>query len=71
MNSTNGWQAKKGKMEDLDRSFDFNFWQDQDSTARFAAAWELARNYHVNVLGEDESQLRLQRSIAVLKQREG
>ncbi len=32
---------RKGKLEDLDRSFDLTFWQAQDDTARCAAAWEL------------------------------
>ena len=32
---------RKGKLEDLDRSFDIEFWQRQGSAAIFAAAWEL------------------------------
>jgi hypothetical protein len=50
------------KLEDLDRSFDIAFWQAQDSTARFAAAWELVVDYY-RFKGKDASELRLQRSV--------
>ena len=32
---------RRGKLEDLDRSFDLQFWQTQTPQARFSAAWEL------------------------------
>lgn len=32
---------RKGKLADLDRSFDLKFWQDQTPQARFDATWEL------------------------------
>lgn len=60
--------VKKGKIENKDRPFDFHFWQSQSSTARFAAAWDLVVQYHITVKGEDEAKLRLQRTVAVLKQ---
>jgi hypothetical protein len=53
---------RKGKLEDLDRSFDLQFWQAQTDTARFAAAWELVITAH-KMKGKDVRQLRLQRSI--------
>jgi hypothetical protein len=53
---------RKGKMEDLDRSFDFAFWQAQDDTARFVAAWELVV-FAQRLKAQDERQLRLQRTV--------
>jgi hypothetical protein len=53
---------RHGKLEDLDRSFDLQFWQAQSDTARFAAAWELVVTAY-RVQGKDVSQLRLQRSV--------
>jgi hypothetical protein len=53
---------RKGKLEDLDRSFDLQFWQAQTDTARFAAAWELVITAY-QIKGKDVRQLRLQRSV--------
>jgi hypothetical protein len=53
---------RRGKIEDLDRSFDLQFWQAQSDTARFAAAWELVVMAY-RVQGKDVRQLRLQRSV--------
>lgn len=53
---------RKGKIEDLDRSFDLQFWQAQSDTVRFAAAWELVVTAHL-IKGNDVRQLRLQRSV--------
>ena len=53
---------RKGKLEDLDRSFDLQFWQAQTDTARFDAAWELVV-MACKLKGQDVSQLRLQRSV--------
>ena len=33
-------------LESLDRSFDVEFWQRQDATARFSAAWEMVEFAH-------------------------
>ena len=53
---------RRGKITELDRSFDIQFWQAQSSQARFAAAWELV--VHANrVKGDRVRQLRLQRSV--------
>lgn len=50
-----------GNLQDLDRSFDIEFWQAQDAKARFDATWELIT--HANrVKGKDVRQLRLQRT---------
>ena len=32
---------RRGRIQDLDRPFDLQFWQNQESKARFTAAWEL------------------------------
>ena len=61
------WTIKKGQIKNLDKTFDYQFWQSQPQGSRSLAAWELAVHYHVNVKGENAKQLRLQRSVAVLK----
>ena len=53
---------RKGKLQDMDRSFDLKFWQLQPPKARFDASWELIVHY-MKVKGFDVRQLRLQRSI--------
>lgn len=53
---------RKGRIEDLDRSFDLKFWQAVSSEERFKAAWELVQHAW-RVKGHDVRQLRLQRSI--------
>ena len=62
----NGIIERRGKLEDLDRSFDLKFWQTQTPQARFSAAWELI--LHASELkGVDVRQLRLQRSVATFQ----
>lgn len=53
---------RKGKLEDLDRSFDIKFWQSQPPKARFDATWELIV-HAMKVKGRDVRQLRLQRLV--------
>ena len=53
---------RTGKIEELDRSFDLQFWQAQNDADRFAAAWELVINAYI-IKGKDVSQLRLQRDV--------
>jgi hypothetical protein len=50
------------RVDEQDRSFDIEFWQRQDSNARFSAAWELVVFAHQRK-GQDESELRLQRTV--------
>ena len=57
-----GFVERRGQIEDLDRSFDLEFWQAQPSQARFDAAWELVL-HACKVKGIDVHQLRLQRSV--------
>ena len=57
-----GFVERRGKIQELDRSFDLAFWQNQSPQARFSAAWELI--IHASkVKGQDVRQLRLQRSV--------
>ena len=57
-----GFIERKGKLSELDRSFDLEFWQAQPPKARFDAAWELIV-HTIRVKGQDVRQLRLQRSV--------
>ena len=56
-----GVMERRGKITDLDRSFDLQFWQAQTAQARFDATWELILHAW-SVKGNDVRQLRLQRS---------
>ena len=53
---------RKGRIEDLDRSFDIEFWQRQGSAAIFAAAWELVKLYHSD-RGCDVDELPFQKTV--------
>jgi hypothetical protein len=66
----NGIIERRGKPEDLDRSFDLEFWQSQTPQARFSAAWELI--VHASELKAIVvRQLRLQRSVATFQRQPG
>lgn len=56
------YSERKGKLSELDRSFDLAFWQSQPPAARFDSAWELVMHY-ARVKGLDVRQLRLHRSV--------
>jgi len=56
------FMERRGKLKDLDRSFDITFWQSQTAEARFKAAWELIV-YASQVKGHDVRQLRVHRSV--------
>ncbi len=56
------FMERRGRLEDLDRTFDIEFWQAQPPEVRFQAAWELVLHY-AKVQGLDVHQLRLQRSV--------
>src|SRR5690349_17534035 len=55
-----------GRVDESGRSFDIEYWQRQDSAARFAAAWELVVFAHER-RGGDVTELRLQRTIEHLE----
>jgi hypothetical protein len=56
------FSERKGKLKDLDRSFDLQFWQGQSPKARFDATWEMIL-HAAKVKGQDVRQLRIQRNI--------
>ena len=56
------FMERRGKLQDLDKSFDLRFWQGQPPKARFDAVWEMIVHY-AKVKGQDVRQLRLQRSV--------
>lgn len=60
---------RRGRIQDLDRSFDVQFWQKQEPVARFAATWELIIHAW-RVKGRDVRQLRLQRSVATFQRQQ-
>ena len=62
------WE-RRGKLEELDRALDIQFWQAQLPTARFQAAWELVI-HAAKVKGLDVRQLRLQRSIEAFQRQQ-
>lgn len=51
-----------GKLGDMDRSFDIQYWQAQEASARLAAVWELAVTAYA-IKGQDVNALRLARHI--------
>ena len=51
-----------GRLKDLDRSFDIEFWQAQPPKARFDATWDMIVHY-AKIKGIDVRQLRLDRSV--------
>ena len=53
---------RRGKLQDMDRSFDLKFWQAQSPKARSDAVWEMIV-HAMKVKGHDVRQLRLQRSV--------
>ncbi len=59
-----------GNVEEMDRSFDIEFWQSHDDEAKFTAAWEMVVFAHA-LKGQKEDELRLQRTIESLERREG
>ena len=59
-----------GRIGDMDRSFDLAFWQAQDTTARFRAAWELVVHYNRRQ-GRSDDELRLQRAVEHLQRKWG
>lgn len=51
-----------GKLKDMDRAFDIEFWQRQGDAAIFRAAWEMVEMYYRD-RGLDPNELRLQRTV--------
>jgi hypothetical protein len=51
-----------GKLKDMDRSFDIQYWQSQDASARLATVWELVVAAYA-IKGQDVRSLRIDRHI--------
>ena len=64
-----GFVERRGKIEDLDRSFDLGFWQAQTPNARFEAAWELIV-HATRIKGTSVRQLRLHRSVETFQRQQ-
>lgn len=62
MKQPSNFVEHKGKIGELDRTFDLHFWQAQPPAARFNATWELILHY-AKVKGLDVYQCRLHRSV--------
>lgn len=58
-----------GRLKDLDRSFDIEFWQAQPPKARFDAVWDMIAHY-AKIKGIDVRQLRLDRSVESFQRQE-
>jgi len=56
------------KRDEDDHSFDLEFWQHLDTTARFNATWEMVVNYELSK-GKKNAELRLNRSFTNLKRK--
>jgi hypothetical protein len=59
-----------GKLQEMDRSFDIEFWQRQGDAAIFRAAWEMVELYHRD-RGLDPNELRLQRTVENFQRKAG
>lgn len=51
-----------GKISEMDKSFDIEYWQSQTSEERCSAVWEMVVSYHLRK-GGSEDELRLQRTV--------
>lgn len=61
--------TRKGKIKDMDRSFDLEYWQNQHPAARMAAIWEMTL-FHHKLKKRDLDELRLDRTTESLRPRE-
>lgn len=59
-----------GKMEEMDRSFDIQYWQAQEPSARLDAVWELVVTAYA-LKGQDANAFRLARHIESLQPVQG
>jgi hypothetical protein len=59
-------QARLTRVEDADRSFDIEFWQQQGDAAIFAAAWEMVV-FANEFQGRDARELTFQRTLKKLQ----
>lgn len=67
------FQERRGRITELDRSFDLAYWQAQPAEARFQATWELILHYARLKgldLGSGGAQLRMQRSVETFQKQQ-
>ena len=57
-----------GKIKEMDRPFDIEFWQHQGDAAIFRAAWEMVEMYYRD-RGLDPNELKLQKHIESFQRR--
>ena len=57
------WQVRKFENHDEMRNQQIRDWQACSGAERRQAAWELARDFWVDIEGKSENELRLQRSV--------
>jgi hypothetical protein len=62
------FMERRGKLQDMDRSFDLKFWQAQPPRVCFDAVWEMIV-HAAKVNGQDVRQLRLQRNVSLFSKR--
>jgi hypothetical protein len=60
------WWMESRPMEESGQDFDTSFWQAQSPSAIFRAAWDMVV-LAAQVKGQDPNELRLQRSVGVVK----
>ena len=58
---------QKGRIENMDRSFDIDYWQRLGPAAIFEAAWSMVVDYSLYSANKDVSKLRLQRAVGALQ----
>ena len=65
-----GTMMRFGKIAEMDRSFDIEYWQKRSSEERFSAVWEMVVDHHLRN-GGSEDELRLQRNIEHFQRKSG
>ncbi|MFQ5824307.1 MAG: hypothetical protein ACE5JB_09655 [bacterium] len=68
MNSKKVIMSRLIKRGEMDRSFDLEFWKKVGAQGRFAAAWQMVKEW-LMIRGKDGSQSRLQRSAQNIQRR--
>ncbi len=62
--------AKLGRIDEMNRDFDLEFWQRQSPAARMAAVWDMTV-FHHKLKRRNPNELRLDRTVGHLCPREG
>lgn len=60
--------ARKVSRDQMDRSFDLEFWDKVGVQGRFEALWQMVQEVHI-IRGENVGESRLQRSVQNIKRR--